>query len=236
MKNQLSLIIVLLLLGQTVLAQKDLIIFRDGTECQARVTMVNSDNTYYSMGKGGREESKPNTSIYMIKYEKRGNVFFTEQGEWYSSQDGQKTPRGATLIYLLEGKELIGYNLTMDASNVCFTLTSKSNNPITYIPKGKIFIIKYPDGTKDMLNDFESVRQLKEKIVLEEQRQEEERLRQEQAKRLPREVTITTNSNIVIKAELLAEEDDVIKYKKKNVRTSPVYTMKKVNIKELINN
>lgn len=235
MKFRYILIVLLLFIGLESFSQKDLILFRDGTECQARVTMVNSDKTYYTIDKS-REESVQNTTIYMIQYEKRGNVFFTEQGEWYTTQGEKKAPRGATLIYLLEGKEIAVYNLTMDASKVSFSEGSKKNARSSYIAKAKIFMIKYPDGTKEMLNDFESVRQMKKAIEEEERRQAEEKQRLEEARRLPRDVSITTRNNIVIKAELLAEDNDIVKYKKKSVKNSPVYTMKKENIKEMTNN
>ena len=61
-------------------AQRDLIILRDGSERRVKIIMVKNDNTLFAIDKKSSvQESIPNKDIYMIKYDKRGNVFFTEK-------------------------------------------------------------------------------------------------------------------------------------------------------------
>ena len=98
-------------------AQRDLIILRDGSERRVKIVMVKNDNTLFATDKKSLvQESIPNKDIYMIKYDKRGNVFFTENGERISGADDAKIPSNATAIYLLRGEEIIGYNVEMDAN------------------------------------------------------------------------------------------------------------------------
>ena len=140
-------------------AQRDLIILRDGSERRVKIVMVKNDNTLFATDKKSSiQESIPNKDIYMIKYDKRGNVFFTENGERFSGTDDAKIPSNATAIYLLRGEEIIGYNVEMDADKVSFTKTKKEGKDASTINKSDIFLIVYPDETRELLNDFAIIR------------------------------------------------------------------------------
>lgn len=136
---------------------QDCIIFRDGNEKQVRINMVGSETTLFvdAKQKKAKQETVDNSTIYMIKYEKRGNVFLSVDGQRFSGEGDGKIPSGASAIYLLIGDEIIAYNVTLDGGNVNFYKSKKNNAVKISIPTEKIFLIKYPDGTKDLLNDFE---------------------------------------------------------------------------------
>lgn len=218
-------------------AQRDLIILRDGSERRVKIVMVKNDNTLFATDKKSLvQESIPNKDIYMIKYDKRGNVFFTENGERFSGADDAKIPSNATAIYLLKGEEIIGYNVEMDADKVSFTKTKKEGKDASTINKSEIFLIVYPDETREMLNDFVTVRRMREEALAEKKRLEEEARLAELRSRYPKDAMIKTVKNVAINVSLLSETDEFVTYKKANQDNSPIYHMNRANIKELLFN
>ena len=218
-------------------AQRDLIILRDGSERKVKVVMVKSDNTVFATDKKSSvEESIPNKDIYMIKYEKRGNVFFTEDGERMTGASDAKIPSNATAIYLLKGEEIIGYNVEMDADKISFTKTKKEGKDVSIVNKSEIFLIVYPDETRDVLNDFETIKRMREEALAEKKRQEEEARLAELRSRYPKDATIKTVKNVTINVSLLSEMEEFVTYKNLGQKNSPVYHMNRTNIKELLIN
>ena len=218
-------------------AQRDLIILRDGSERKVKIIMVKNDNTVFAADKKSSiEQSISNKDIYMIKYDKRGNVFFTEDGERITGTGEAKIPSNATAIYLLKGEEIIGYNVEMDADKVSFTKSKKEGKDVSTINKSKIFLIVYPDETKEVLNDFETIKRMREEALAEKKRQEEETRLAELRSRYPKDATIKTVKNLTINVSLLSETDEFVTYKKIDLKNSPVYQMNRTNIKELLFN
>lgn len=217
--------------------QRDYILLRDGSERKVKIVMVKSDNTIFTVDENSSvQESIPNSDIYMIKYDKRGNVFFTEDGERFSGNGDGKIPQNSTVIYLLKGKEIIGYNVEMGTDQVRFTPSKKKGKDVSSIDKSEIFLIAYPDETKEMLNDFAEIKRKKEEALEEKRRLEEEARLAELRSRYPKDATIKTIKNLTIQVSLISEEDDVVTYKKKGIDNSPIYHMNRVNIKELMYN
>ena len=218
-------------------AQRDLILLRDGSERKVKIIMVKNDNTLFAIDKKSSvQESVPNKDIYMIKYDKRGNVFFTENGERISGADDAKIPSNATAIYLLRGEEIIGYNVEMDADKVSFKKTKKGDKDVATINKSEIFLIVYPDETRELLNDFAIIRRMREEALAEKKRQEEEARLAELRSRYPKDATIKTVKNVTINVSLLSETDEYVTYKKLGQKNSPVYHMNRTNIEELLFN
>lgn len=214
--------------------QSDLILMRDGTEKKVKIVTVTNEKTTYCLN-SQNEESVPNILVYMIKYRQRGNVFFTEEGERISGDGNGRIPTGAAAIYLLEGKELIGYNIVMDEYKISFTETKKSSSQTSYIAKSKIFLIKYPDGTKDIMNDFEMVKREREELELKKKKWELLKTKEEESKIFPREVVIKTTKGNTIRAVLLSDDGEFISYKKIESKEGLQYKMKRINIMEMDN-
>lgn len=218
-------------------AQRDLILLRNGSERKVKIVMVNNESTVFSSGESSSsQESIPNTDIYMIKYDKRGNVFFTEEGERITGTGDGRIPSNASAIYLLKGQEIIGYNIEMDTAKVYYTLSKKKGKDVLSIDKSDIFLISYPDDTKEIFNDFETIRKLKEEALAEKRRQEEEARLAELRSRYPKDATIKTVKNITIKISLLSESDEVVIYKREGQENGPIYHMNRANIKEILFN
>lgn len=218
-------------------AQRDLIILRDGSERKVKIIMVKSDNTIFTADKKSSvQESLSNKDIYMIKYDKRGNVFFTENGGRMTGAGDGKIPSNATAIYLLKGEEIIGYNVEMDVDNVSFTATKKEDENLKTIRKSDIFLIVYPDETRELLNDFATIRRMREEALAEKKRQEEEARLAELRSRYPKGATIKTVKNVTINVSLLSETEEFVTYKKLGQKNSPIFHMNRTNIEELLFN
>ena len=217
-------------------AQRDLILLRNGSERKVKIVMVNNESTVFSSGESSSQESIPNTDIYMIKYDKRGNVFFTEEGERITGTGDGRIPSNASAIYLLKGQEIIGFNVEMDTAKVYYTLSKKKGKDVLSIDKSDIFLISYPDDTKEMLNDFETIKRLKEEALAEKRRQEVAARLAELRSRYPKDATIKTIKNLSINISLLSESDEVVTYKKVGQENGPIYHMNRANIKEIMFN
>lgn len=216
--------------------QRDLILLRDGSERKVKIIMVNNESTVFSVDESSGQQSISNKDIYMIKYDKRGNVFFTEDGERVTGAGDGKIPSNATTIYLLKGQEIIGYNVEMDTIKVLFTASKKRGRDLFSVNKSDIFLIAYPDGTKEMLNDFETIKRMREEALAEKRRQEEEARLAELRSRYPKNATIKTIKNVSISVSLLKETDEVVTYKKSGQGNGPIYHMNRNNIKEIMYN
>ena len=167
-----SILFVYLSLYSSLFAQ-DHIIFRDGREQDCKVIQVNSDKTLCKENdkKKAEEIILDNSDIYMIRYEKRGNVFFTEEGERFSGKTIEKPDSKATMVYLKEGKEIEAFDFEMTSDSIKYKDEKGRINIFTKrekevetkeIPKSDIFMLKYPDGTKDILTPFVSKKKEKE--------------------------------------------------------------------------
>lgn len=171
----------------TVIAQDDLIIYRNGTEKAVRIIMVSgNDLTYSEFSKGGPEQKESLKDIYMLRYAKRGNVYITDDCKRITGEN-QKHDKNADIIYLINGKEILAYNLMILEDKIIYEEKGKTNlfgkktdrndAGSKMLNLSEVFFIKYKDGTKDIINDIshEAI-EAKERA----KREEEERIRQAQ--------------------------------------------------------
>ncbi len=217
-------------------AQRDLIILRDGIVHEnVKVLATTTDSTFYQqkVGKKMVETSIGNEMIYLIKYQKRGNVYFTLDREQFSGDVGSSMPNDATAIYLLEGRELWGYNLITSKDEVTFQTGKKKKSQMYSIPKDSIFIILYPDGTRDVMNDFSIVEKRRE-AELEEARKraEAERIAME-ATMYPKVGRLKTITGKEYQVTILADVDGMYYFTRNDTKPSPVYQIKKTNVSEI---
>ena len=173
-----------------VFAQNDLIIYRNGDEKRVKLVMVSSDEvTYKESTKGGTTFRDNLSDIYMLKFEKRGNVYITEEGKRKAGEN-QKIEKDEDVIYFIEGKEIPAYNVRISGSEVVYQTKvvgkgflgsiKKTAGPITSRKLTDVFFIRYKDGTKDLINNLSSEYKEalnKARIKAEQQAQEEEEMR-----------------------------------------------------------
>ena len=179
----------------------------------------------------------------MIKYDKRGNVFFTETGERVSDIEAadNKIPKGSCAIYLIEGKEIIAFDVSIDVDSVSFSPSVKKSMILSTYRKGDrvtlhkhdVFLIKYQDGTKDLITDFDTLKREKAQELARQKAREEEAKKEAWLKSFPKSATIITKKEIVINAIVLSDDEKVITYKKVSLPKSPIFKMDREHIQDV---
>lgn len=224
-----------------VMAQSDLIMFRDGTEKKVKIVQVNNQKTVYkeSASKKAPDFFVDNTKIYMIKYKSRGNVFFNEAGErMFGSNSGVAVQGQAALIYFVKGVEEAAYNVSMYSGVVTYE-TKRKKGKLKSATKSEIFLIKYPDGTKDILTDL--VPQMEDVVVqqptaqdsLVEVSSETVSVQPVVQREYPCKATIITTRNKRLKVFICAEDAETVSYKKVNTAKASIFKLSRKNIESI---
>lgn len=241
--------IFLLGLTSTTINAQDAIIFRDGRVKSVKIIQTNNDKTLFreSDNKKAPEEYIENTKVFMLKFRTRGNVVFNSNGERIlATSEPTQIPKDAVVIYYKDGREVPAYNLTMDANVVSFKTDKKTKNRPVFSPKSEVFMIRYPDGTRDILTN----------LAVEEQQQrereaEEERIKaQREAEKAdsikaaateeaasttnPKKATIVTKKGVRMKVWVCSDTPTMVSYKKVNSAKAPIFNMSKAKIKNII--
>lgn len=151
----------------SVFAQ-DMILLRDGQELDGKVEMITNGIISY---KGNAGNAQVETSkVYLIKYEQRGNAFYNSEGEVQYNSDNTYTKLGKKdiAIYLCEGSEIIASEVNLSNENVNYKAGSqkgalsglfgkKTSKDWISIPKEKVFLIRYYDGSREVINDLSKI-------------------------------------------------------------------------------
>ena len=241
--------IFLLGLTSTTIIAQDAIIFRVGRVKSVKIIQTNNDKTLFreSDNKKAPEEYVENTKVFMLKFRTRGNVVFNSNGERIlATSEPTQIPKDAVVVYYKDGREVPAYNLTMDANVVSFKTNKKTKDRPVFSPKSEVFMIRYPDGTRDILTN----------LAVEEQQQrereaEEERIKaQREAEKAdsikaaateeaasttnPKKATIVTKKGVSMKVWVCSDTPTMVSYKKVNSAKAPVFNMSKAKIKNII--
>lgn len=228
---------------------QDAIIYRDGRVKSVKIIQTNNDKTLFkeSDNKKATEEYVENTKVFMLKFKTRGNVVFNSHGDRIlTTSEHMQIPKDAIVIYYKDGREVPAYNLTMDANVVSFKTSKKGKDSPIFSPKTEVFMIRYPDGTRDILTN----------LAVEEQQQRE---REEEEARLkaqkeaetadsikaaaveaaasatnPKKATIVTKKGLRMKVWICSDTATMVSYKKANTAKAPVFNMSKTKIKNVI--
>ena len=248
----------IILVPSTIFAQ-DHIIFRDGQERECKVIQVNSDKTLCKENnkKKALDVLYDNSEIYMIKYEKRGNVFFTEDGDRFSGETVDKPDKKATMIYLKQGKEIEAFDLEITSTTIRFKPERRKTRFTGFIFKNSkivetqelektdVFMLKYPDGTKDILTPFEIKKEkeitsgdLSTSPISSDKKQIVENpvkvvSGSDVRRSYPCGGIIQTVQGATIDAIIQNEDDESVAYKRQSNPNGPIYHIKLGNIKDI---
>lgn len=243
-------IIYALLLPMAINASaQDAIIYRDGRVKSVKIIQTNNDKTLFkeSDNKKATEEYVENTKVFMLKFKTRGNVVFNSHGERIlTTSEHTQIPKDAIVVYYKDGREVPAYNLTMDANVVSFKTSKKGKDSPIVSPKAEVFMIRYPDGTRDILTN----------LAVEEQQQreceeEEARLKAQKEAEIAdsiktataetaasakktRKATIVTKKGLRMKVWICSDTATMVSYKKANTSKAPVFNLSKTKIKNII--
>lgn len=228
---------------------QDAIIYRDGRVKEVKIIQTNNDKTLFKEAgnKHAAEDYVDNKQVFMLKFKTRGNVVFNANGERIlTTSERIQIPKDAIIVYYKDGREVPAYNLTMDANVVSFKPNKKAKYRPIYSAKSEVFMIRYPDGTRDILTN----------LAVEEQRQrereaEEARLKAQREAVVadsikqvtveaaasatnPKKATIITKKGMRMKVWVCSETDSMVSYKKTNSSKAAIFNMSKAKIKSIV--
>lgn len=228
---------------------QDAIIFRDGRVKSVKIIQTNNDKTLFkeSGNKKASEEFVENTKVFMLKFKTRGNVVFNANGERIlTTSEHIEIPRDAIVVYYKDGREVPAYNLTMDTSTVSFKTSKKAKDSPIFSPKSKVFMIRYPDGTRDILTNLAVVEQQQQEREAEEARLKAQReaevadsikaaaIEEAASATNPKKATIVTKKGVRMKVWVCSDTATMVSYKKVNSAKAAIFNMSKAKIKNII--
>lgn len=155
--------VVLVSLSVLYVKAQDVVVMRNGVEYEGKILQASQNEITIEdtsrnglFGKVSTQKTLQMSDVYMLKYKDRGNFYIKADGNRISGEK-QKIDRTADIVYLIEGKEIPAWDLEFGADNISFQATKSKkralSNNIT-ISKSAIFMIKYSDGSKDIINDL----------------------------------------------------------------------------------
>lgn len=231
--NKIILLVLLLIMSSVTCAQ-DMILLRNGTEIQCKMDMIG--NGIVSYKENGNSMQLPTTQVYMIKYAKRGNAFFNSDGEtnYNTEQSAAKLGKKDIAIYLCEGGEIIASEVSITNENINYRaqskkptafLSSKKSNDWITIAKDNVFLIRYFDGTREVINDLQKLEALpKVKHPF---------IPVSKDPSLPRPADILLNGGKTLSVIIYDLEDDNIHYRKKEWQDGPIFRINRSKINKL---
>ena len=230
-------------------AAQDAIIFRDGRVKSVKIIQTNNDRILFkeSGNKNASEEFVENTKVFMLKFKTRGNVVFNANGERIlTTSEHTEIPKDAIVVYYKDGREVPAYNLTMDANTVSFKTSKKGKDRPIFSPKVEVFMIRYPDGTRDILTDLMAEEQLERERKAEEERLRAQREAEEaEAARKkaeeenmanaknPKKATIITQKGVRMKVWICEDDGMTVSYKKTDSPKAAIFKLSKKRIKSI---
>ena len=228
---------------------QDAIIFRDGRVKSVKIIQTNNDKTLFkeSGNKNATEEYVENTKVFMLKFKTRGNVVFNSNGERIlTTSEHTEIPKDAIVVYYKDGREVPAYNLTMDASVVSFKTSKRAKDRPIFSPKSEVFMIRYPDGTRDILTNLAVAEQQQREREAEEARLKAQRevevadsikaaaIEEAASATNPKKATIVTKKGVRMKVWVCSDTPTMVSYKKVNSAKAAIFNMSKAKIKNII--
>ena len=228
---------------------QDAIIFRDGRVKSVKIIQANNDKTLFkeSGNKNASEEYVENTKVFMLKFKTRGNVVFNANGgRILTTSEHTEIPKDAIVVYYKDGREVPAYNLTMDTSTVSFKTSRKAKDRPIFSPKSEVFMIRYPDGTRDILTNLAVEEQQQRERETEEARQKAQReaeaadsikaaaIEEAASATNPKKATIVTKKGVRMKVWVCSDTPTMVSYKKVNSAKAAIFNMSKAKIKNII--
>ena len=228
---------------------QDAIIYRDGLVKEVKIIQTNNDKTLFKEAgnKHATEEYVDNKQVFMLKFKTRGNVVFNANGERIlTTSERIQIPKDAIVVYYKDGREVPAYNLTMDANVVSFKPNKKAKYRPIYSAKSEVFMIRYPDGTRDILTNLPVEEQHQREREAEEARLKAQReavvadsikqatVEAAASETNPKKATIITKKGMRMKVWVCSETDSMVSYKKTNSSKAAIFNMSKAKIKSIV--
>jgi len=224
---------------------QDMMLLRNGDEIQCKVDMIS--NGFVSYQENGTRSQLPTTQLYMIKYEKRGNAFFNSEGESnYSSEStSTKLSKKDIAIYLCDGAEVIASELKVSNDNIDYRSSNKNIwNAITgflpnkksgewnSLPKEKVFLIRYFDGSREVINDLQKMEEQARIAALPKVKHPFVPINKDEKFPCPAELELNAGKSLSV--IIYDMEREYVHYRKKEWQDGPIFRMQRSKIKDII--
>lgn len=124
---------------------------RSGEVLEIKLDRITTDKVYFINLKKKKRGTQvaPRDFVYMIKTEKKKTIFFKEDGEEVTRQSVE-VDDDDDVMYLMEGKEQVVYNVNVQGEEVTFKLGKKKKDKLYNLKKSDIFMIRHSDGFKEI--------------------------------------------------------------------------------------
>lgn len=223
---------------------QDMMLLRNGDEIQCKVGMISNGTVFFQ--ENGTKLQLPTTQLYMIKYEKRGNTFFNSEGKsnYNSESSSAKLSKKKIAIYLCDGGEIIASEVKVSNENVDYRASNKKTlNAITdfltikksgdwnSLPKEKVFLIRYFDGSRVVINDLQKQEEQARIDALPKVKHPFIPINKDGIYPCPAEFELNDGKSIsVIVYDM---EREYVHYRKKEWQDGPIFRMQKSKIKNI---
>lgn len=223
---------------------QDMILLRNGDEIQCKVEMISNGMVSYQ--ENGTRSQMPTTQLYMIKFEKRGNSFFNSEGEssYNSESSSAKLSKKDIAIYLCDGGEVIVSEVKVSNETIDYkTSNKKARNAITgffpikksgdwsSLPKEKVFLIRYFDGSREVINDLQKLEEQTRLDALPKVKHPFVPINKDDKYPCPAEIVLNDGNNISV--IIYDMEREYVHYRKKEWQDGPIFRMQRLKIKDI---
>jgi hypothetical protein len=221
---------------------QDMILLRNGDEIQCKVDMIS--NGIVSYQENGTRSQMPTTQLYMIKYEKRGKAFFNSEGEsnYNSESTSAKLSKKDIAIYLCDGGEIIASEVKFLDDNIDYKASNKKKwNAIIPIKKSgewnslakeKVFLIRYFDGSREVINDLQKIEEQARMNALPKVKHPFVPINKDENYPCPAEIKLNDGNSISV--IIYDMEREYVHYRKKEWQDGPIFRMQRMKIKDII--
>lgn len=157
MKRNILLMMLLFMLSLNASADNDIMITRDGVEREVKIDRITNDQVFFIDLKKKKRGvlAYPTTFVYLIKTEKRGNIFFDEDGNQITRKQG-KVGSKDDVIYLTSCEEIVAYDLVIEKDVIKYKEVDKKKAPYVTKKKDEVFMIRHGDGSKDLFSGVQT--------------------------------------------------------------------------------
>ena len=221
----------------------DLVIQRDGTITNAKIMVVGKDKTTYAVGRGknATQMELANSELFMLRFEERGSIVFDARGERIlTTSTTEQFPKGAVLLFLCSGQIMPVYHLSIDQHAARYFLDKKGEGRKGFLPKSDIFMVCYPDGTRDIITTLTPPQP---PVTTDDDNDEddidvdpvtpEDEKETPAPQTLPR-VTLVLTNGAQLNVWLVKEERTRVSYKKENSAKASIFVMQKSRIRSIV--
>ena len=121
-KIQVLLLTILVALGSMAAPKlHDVVILRSGDIFKSKVNQISAKSLIFeNYTNGVKSDQYPLSDVYMVKFAKRGNVYFMPDGRRMTGEN-QPINYKASIIYTVDCKEILAFDIVMELGSISYS-------------------------------------------------------------------------------------------------------------------